>query len=314
MINRKNSRFGAWFIVFIGLIACINPLWGQSKYLMNGNLVAQFPIHFTDGYMFATVPVIDTDIYGKAITLHRSFILDPAASNDGSFQPDDSQLVITGTRKFYFPVSPQRTIIADLVPTLAKGKYKFADTSFFGVLGYAFLKKYITIINFEDRTITLYSIGEGDPKWNPSLDTGAINVPYLDDAILAHCNCPFPTMWFDGKSQLLKDGRVHFSLADRQSVIFTQALDPKTQRFFEKKWQRDSLAGKKREPERIQVQSFELGEKDIAIRNPRRIVADLPPIFRNLNIFIMGTVAVDVLRMFDAVIIDPTKMRVLLVK
>jgi hypothetical protein len=112
----------------------------------------------------------------------------------------------------------------------------------------------------------------------------------------------------------LKEGRAHFSLADRQSVIYRQALDPKTQKYFENKWHRDSLAGKKKEVEGMQVETFELGGKDIASRNKVRILADLPPIFRNLNIFITGTVAVDVLRTFKAVIIDPTKTRVLLVR
>jgi hypothetical protein len=286
----------------------------NTSYLQNGTLVGKFPMHFTEGYMFISVPVIDTDVYGKAIVLHRSFILDPASSNDGSFVPDDSLITITGARKFYFPVSGQRTLTADLVPTLAKGMYKRTDTSFFGVLGYAFIRRYITIINFADRSVSLYSSDEADPQWSPALSASAIHVPYLDDAILAHCNCQYPTMWLESKSKLLKDGRVHLSLADRQSVVYKQALDPKTIKYFDNQWKKDSLAGKPKQIERIQLETFEIGDQDIASNNPRRVIADLPPIFRNLNIFITGTVAVDVLKTFKAVIIDPTRTRIMLLK
>ena len=311
----NNNYFLSFFIGLLSLIGLGGPLYSQpNSYITGGTVIAEFPLHFTNGYMFLTVPVIDTDVYGKAITLHRNFILDPASSTDGSFLPDDSLISVTGARKFYFPVSAQRTITADLVPTLGKAMYKKVDTSYYGVLGYAFLKRYMTVIDFLHRKVILYSTTEGEIRLSKQLDTSGIIVPYLDDAILAHCNCQFPTMWFEVKSHLLKEGRAHFSLAERQSVIFNQALEPKTQKYFDTKWQKDSLAGKKREPERIQVETFELGGEDIAKRDPRRVVADLPPIFRNLNIFITGTVAIDVLRTFSAVIIDPEKSRVILVK
>ncbi|MEI8133616.1 MAG: hypothetical protein WCH46_00900 [bacterium] len=275
--------------------------------LVNGVLVAEFPMHFTNGYMFVTVPVIDTDVYGKAITLHRSFVLDPAASNDGSYIPDDSLINISGPKRFYLPVSEQRTLSVDLVPTFSKGIYKRTDTSYYGVLGYAFTRKYITVIDFANRRVQFFSTDEGKVEWNSTLEKQAIHVPFLDDAILAHCNCQFPTMWCDVKSRHIKEGRVHLSLAERQSTIFKQALEPKTQLFFEKKWHKDSLDGKKREPDRIRVETFELGGKDIAENNPGRVIADLPPIFRNLSIFITGTLAMDVIRTFDALIIDPTR-------
>jgi hypothetical protein len=308
----NKTREIVWFalLLFTVMLHAQTP----STYLKKGTVIARFPMHFTNGYMFITVPVIDTDVYGKALTLERSFILDPAASSDGSFMPDDSLVNVTGTRKFYFPVSKQRTLTADLVPTLAKGIYKRSDTSFYGVLGYAFIRRYITIINFFERTVTLYSINEGEPEWDIRLDTAAINVPYFDDAILSHCNCPFPTIWFDVKAPPLKEGRVHFSLAERQSVVYKQALEPKTQKYIDNEMRTDSLAGKKENLGGITVATFELGGINIADRSPRRAIADLPPRFRNLNIFITGTVAVDVLRHFQALIIDPTRTRVMLVK
>ena len=305
----------ALFIILCLICSCtILNAQSKSTYLQNGTVVARFPMHFTNGFMFITVPIIDTDMYGKAITLHRSFLLDPAASNDGSFLPDDSLINVTGTRKFYLPVSPQRTLTADLVPTLGRAWVKKTDTSFYGVLGYSFIRRYITIINFLERSVTLYSVTEGDAKWDPRLDTAAIHVPYLDDAILDHCNCPFPTMWFEVKAPPLKEGRVHFSLAERQSIIYKQALEPKTQKFIEEDFRKDSLAGKKKSLGGIEVATFELSGVNIAKRNPRRTIDNLPPIFRNLNLFITGTVAVDVLRHFPAVIIDPTRSKVMLVK
>lgn len=310
-------RSAAFRMTIVVLSLCVTTACfcqGKSTYLKNGTVVARFPMHFTNGYMFISVPVIDTDIYGKALTLHRSFLLDPAASNDGSFIPDDSLVNVTGTKKFYFPVSAQRTLTADLVPTLSKRAIKGIDTSFYGVLGYSFIRRYITIINFLERTVTFYSASEAKPEWDPRLDTAAIFVPYLDDAILNHCNCPFPTIWFEVSAPPLKEGRVHLSLAERQSVVFKQALEPKTQKFIEEDFRKDSIAGRKKNLGGIEVAAFKLGGINIANRNPRRTIDDLPPIFRNLNLFITGTVAVDVLRHFPAVIIDPTRSRVILVK
>ena len=92
------------------------------------------------------------------------------------------------------------------------------------------------------------------------------------------------------------------------------ALEPKTQKFIDEDFRKDSLAGKKKNLGGIEVATFELGGINIAKRNPRRTIDNLPPIFRNLNIFITGTVALDVLRHFSAVIIDPTRSKVMLVK
>ncbi|MEP7236044.1 MAG: hypothetical protein ABI778_12185 [Ignavibacteriota bacterium] len=314
--SKPSERYLQIFFFMTLFAACAATLHAQSKstYLKDGEIIARFPMHFSSGYMFITVPVIDTDMYGQSVTLSRSFVLDPAASNDGSYQPDDSLVNVTGTRSFYFPVSKQRTLNLDLVPTLAKERYKVVDTSFYGVLGYAFLRKYITIINYLEQTVTLYSISEKDPQWDSRLDTAAIFVPYLDDAVLDHCNCSFPTMWLDVEAPPLKPGRVHFALAERQSTIFRQALEPKTQKFLDDKLRQDSIAGKKDDYSGISVDQFQISGINIAKRNPRRTISDLPPIFRNLNIFIIGTLGVDVLRHFPAVIIDPTRSRLMFVK
>jgi hypothetical protein len=95
-------------------------------------------------------------------------------------------------------------------------------------------------------------------------------------------------------------------------VIYTQALNTKTQKILNAQWLRDSIAGQKKSG--IELAKFIIGGVNIAKQNPHRFITDLPPIFRNLNIFIIGTVGVDILRRFPAVIIDPTRSRVILVK
>src|SRR5437016_394765 len=95
-------------IIIIGFATCAFAQ-DRAAYIENAAPIAEFPMHFNDGYMFVTVPVIDSDNYGKAIVLQRDFILDPAASNDGSYLPDDSIILALGAKKFYFPVSKQRT-------------------------------------------------------------------------------------------------------------------------------------------------------------------------------------------------------------
>ena len=309
-----------WKIYICKLLVCLFILAGsqlvaqpKSTYLKNGTVMARFPMHFANGFMFITVPVSDTDQYGKALVLQRSFLLDPASSNDGSYVPDDSLVNVTGNHKFYFPVSAQRTLPAELVPSMAKAKFKQSDSAFFGVLGYSFIRRYITIINFLEKSVTFYSTAS-EAEWDPRLDTAAIHVPYVDDAILNHCNCAFPTIWFDLKAPPLKEGRVHLSLADRQSVIYSQALEPKTKKYIDSEMRKDSIAGKKSNLGGIELAAFELGGVNIASKSPKRAIDNLPPIFRNLNLFVVGTVGIDVLRHFRAVIIDPTRSKVMLVK
>src|SRR5579872_1776754 len=103
MIASKNLTIFLTAILLVCLMSSLSLAQTQS-YLHNEIIIARFPMHFSDGFMFVAVPVIDTDVYGKAITLNRSFILDPAASNEGSYMPDDSMINITGAHKFYFPV------------------------------------------------------------------------------------------------------------------------------------------------------------------------------------------------------------------
>ncbi|HYM34521.1 MAG TPA: hypothetical protein VET48_03940, partial [Steroidobacteraceae bacterium] len=63
---------------------------GDDKYISHGDLIARFPMHFKNGFLFVSVPVADTLLDGTPDTVAKSFLIDPRASNDGSYLPNDS--------------------------------------------------------------------------------------------------------------------------------------------------------------------------------------------------------------------------------
>jgi hypothetical protein len=283
----------------------------DAKYITNGEQIARFPITFKNGFLFATVPIVDTLLDGTLDTLLRSFLIDPRASNDGSYLPPDSSETQLGTRTFYIPVSTQRTLVWKLAPSLAKFNFKKTDTAFGGVIGYGILRQYVSILNFTAGTFTLYAL-DLSPELSKRLDTGAVHVPYFDDVLLKYCHCSFPTIWLEPDAEPLLPGRWHLSLADRQSVIYEEALPGKLKKKINDAMLADSLAGKTDPFAGIQLPKFVLGGVNLAKLEPHRPIDNLPALFKDLSITVMGTVAIDVLRHFQAVIIDPSRATLLL--
>ena len=285
----------------------------ERRYLTSAELVANFPLHFANGFLMISVPIIDTLPSGTLDTVTKSFLIDPRASNDGSFLPGDSAETILGTRTFYSPVSPQRTLKLKLSPSFAKAPFKNADTNFFGVIGYGFFRQYITVIDFSTTSVSFYEMTPY-PVMDKRLVTGAIHVPYLDDVILKYCHCPFPTMWLEPEAAPLLPGRMHFSLADRQSVIYESALSGALKKQINDGNLKDSLQGKFNKFTGIQLGEFKLGGVNLAQYEPRRPLDHVPDIFKDLTETVTGTVAIDLLKHFRAVIIDPTQSKILLCK
>ncbi|MBS1903719.1 MAG: hypothetical protein JSS75_08460 [Bacteroidetes bacterium] len=299
------------FISLTILLTLAHSTHAQEKYISKGEQIARFPLHFNNGFLFASAPVIDTLLDGRPDTIVRSFLIDPRASNDGSYLPADSSETQLGTRNVYVPVSTQRTMIWKLAPSLAKYNFKKADTAFRGVIGYGILKQYVTVIDLADRVMTLYAL-DPSPDLSKRLDTDAIHVPYFDDAILKYCHCNFPTIWLEPDAAPLLPGRWHLSLADRQSVIYEQSLPGKLKKKINDAMLQDSLAGKTDPFAGIQISKFVLGGVNLAKLEPHRPIDNLPDIFKDLSVTVMGTVAMDVLRHFPAIIIDPTRGKILL--
>lgn len=301
-----------FLISFLTLLTSFS-VSAQDRFVEGGEIIATFPIQIKNGFLFVTLPIQDTNESGEKITVSRSFLLDPAISNDGNFIPfDSSDIIITKSIQFQLPVSDARILQLELVPTEAREEYRNIEKSFMGVLGYGFIKRYRSVIDFSQKEMRLYSL-VADITYTKIVDTGSTRAYYFDDAIITYCSCQFPSMWLEIKAPPIKEGRVHLSLADNQSTIFRDALDKQTISLIEKEEHADSLAGKQNFAG-ISVGQFYIGEKNIAGRNPRRVVVKRPAKFKDLNIEVVGTLAIDVLKTYQAIIIDPTLYQIMMVR
>lgn len=306
------KHFSYIILIALYLLGAVSSASATCEYIKSGAHIATLPIHITGGYLFIDMPTEERDSLDQKIVRVRSYVLDVGISNDGNFLPFDSTLSVVGApTAFRFPVSESHTLLASLVPSYAKEFFHEIDPNFRGVLGYTFLQRYITILDFEKNELVLYSTNTS-VRYVSSLDTAAIHVPYLDDAQISYCHCHFPTIWLDVKAPPLKEGRVHLDLSANQSLLFKESFDPKTKEIVEHEQKEDSLAGKKFGG--IKISEFIVGGRNIASRNPRRAIAPMPPRFKDLNITVIGTLAIDVLRKYKAVIIDPTLSKLMLVR
>jgi hypothetical protein len=303
-----------YFLIALFTVCSLQALAQKNadRYVSKGDLVARLPIHFSNGFMFVSVPIIDsTD--GKVTVINRSFLLDPRASNEGSYLPEDSTIVILGSKLFLAPVSKQRTLKLTLAPSFAKSNFRQTDSTFFGVIGYGFFREYLTVVDFQENCLSLYSI-EPEPTLSPKLEKEAIWAPYYDDAVLNYCHCQFPTIWLEPNVAPLNSGRMHLSLADRMSVLYEEALPGKIKKQINEGLYQDSIAGRPNKYAGVEISNFTLGTENIAKLEPHRIIDKLPAVFKDINITVTGTIAIDLIRHFKALIIVPHKSVILLCK
>lgn len=284
-----------------------------EKYMKFGHPAAKFDLSFPGkdgGYTFAHVPVRVKKGDSTVIENHV-FLIDLATVNGGVFIPPDTVNMAKDYQTFDLVWDDKHTVHAELAPSKAKADFKKIDSTFLGVLGYAFFRQYTTVFDFKKNVLTLYPlysnivIGEKD--------TNVIDLTYHDDAVLTYCHCPYPTMWLDASAPPLKPGRVHVGFAEPRSLVFTPALDDRTEKKLENEMKEDPLTGQ-RPKVGIKVASFKIGNAEIASREPKRNVQTLPPAFKDLSITIMGTIGTDVMRTFEGIIIDPTNSRIVFVK
>jgi hypothetical protein len=307
-----NSRFGLLLGCFLILISV--SAQSKGKFIESGEPIASFPIHFRSGFLFAEIPTEDTDVYGKKVVVARDYMFDVGVSNDGMYVPLDSEnlAVVTSSTEFLFPVSVNRKLSVQLVPNETRDYFHQIDSAFFGVLGYAFLKRYITVFDFRERKVELYSAAS-EVTYTPLADTGSTKTELLDDAMINYCHCQFPSIWVGVKAPPVKEGRVHLTLESNQSSIFRDALDEKTLAIVDKGIHEDSVSGKNNFGG-IQLGQFIVGGRNIAGRNPKRTVITRPIRYNDLSISVVGTLAMDVLRTYQAFIIDPVRSELRLVR
>ena len=285
-----------------------------EHYMRHGRLAAKVALTFPGpggGYTMAHFPVREITKYGDTLTVMHAFLIDVGTANEGDYIPPDTQKTSTGYVPWEFPVGPDRTIHVELAPSSAHPEYRTLDSTYMGTLGYAFLKKFISVFDFKNKTLSLYPLySTVDIAIH---DTLAIQGGYLDDAFLTYCHCPYPTIWLAGEALPLKPGHVHLALASPHSQVFEPSLDDETRESLKARAKADSLTGRKPSVG-LSLQNFTVLGANLARHSPHRFVAPLPPVFKDLSEPIMGTMATDVLRTFSALIIDPSRTRIILVK
>ncbi len=263
------------------------------------------------GYAFATLNVQYVDGYDDTTYRKLKFLIDFTVSSDGTFIPPDTMRSTDQYKEHVIRLSDERFVRATLSKSESKSEYRELDKDFAGVLGYFFFKRYISVFDFKRNKLTLYqhyaSINVR------ASDTNAIQVPYKDDAFITYCNCPFPSVWLESEAPPLKKGRVYFGFGSPYSEVYTTSLDEQTRKIVEKETEVDSLTGRKKLPG-FSLATFRIGNRNIAKQNPRRLVRELPPLFKDLNVPVMGSMGTDVLRTFSAMIFDPSREQVTLVK
>lgn len=263
------------------------------------------------GYAFANLDVQRVSEFGDTTYVKKPYLIDFTVSSDGTFIPADSSRSTEQYVEHVIRLGKERFARATMSPSESKVEFRELDTNFAGVLGYFFFRKYISVFDFKRNKLTLYphfasiNIRESD--------TNVIQIDYKDDAIITYCKCPFPSAWLETKAPPLKEGRVFFGFGTPVSEVYMPSLDVKTKGLFEKETELDPLTGKKKTPG-FSLAQFRVGDRNIAKQSPRRIVKDLPPLFKDLNISVMGSIGTDVMRSFSAMIFDPSRANVTLVK
>jgi hypothetical protein len=191
------------------------------------------------------------------------------------------------------------------------------DSTFNGTIGYGLLRQFVTTIDFKKKKLTFYplyanlDLGEED--------TNTIQLPLLDDAKITYCGCPFPTVWMETDAPPLASGHVNLAFHRPTSQVFTSALDAKTQLILAKQSHADTLAGHPGRPLGLNLNEFIIGKlsghtENIACRGSHREIAPLPPEYHDLNVPVLGTLGTDVLRTFSAIIIDPSRNKLVFVR
>lgn len=305
-------------ILLIGL-AIANIATAQEQYRIDhytklakplGSIDLSFPGN-GGGYTLANLDVQYVDGYEDTTYQKLKFLIDFTVSSDGTFIPPDTMRSTDQYKEHVIRLSDQRFVRATLSKSESKIEYRELDKSFAGVLGYYFFKRYITVFDFKRNKMTLYPLFASINIRES--DTNAIQVPYKDDAFITYCHCPFPSVWLESEAPPLKKGRVYFGFGSPYSEVYMPSLDDKTRKIFEKETVTDTLTGKKITPG-FSLATFRIGNRNIAKQNPKRLVSELPPLFKDLTVPVMGSIGTDVLRTFSAMIFDPSRETVTFVK
>ncbi|MDP4198377.1 MAG: hypothetical protein Q8922_04335 [Bacteroidota bacterium] len=316
-----NNRLFA-ILICLATVLTVATASAQSsvdRYLQHVQPIGSAKLTFpgpNGGYTLAHLPTREVMEWGDTVISNRAFLIDLNLSHDGLFLSPDTVHSVTGNTPFEFVFSKGHIIHAGLSPTHTHEEYLNFDTTFDGVIGYGLLKQFITVFDFKNQRLTIYPLySQVDVS---DTDASLMQLPLIDDAKVTYCHCEFHTIWLDATAPPFQPGHVQLAFQQPLSQIFADALDKKTSTLLDKQYLQDSLSGVKR-PLGLSLTDFRVrmlsGQSDnLAGRSPHRIVAGLPKEYHDLSVPLLGTFGTDILRTYSALIIDPSRQKLIFVK
>lgn len=292
-----------------------------ERYMKDAHPIGTFSLTFPGpggGYTFVHIPTKEVMEWGDTLVNDHAYLLDLNVSGDGLYLAPDTMVSFSTTTPFEFvvPNSGGHIIHANMTPGHTHEDMRELDTTFNGTIGYGIIKKYISVFDFRRKELTFYSLLSPDSVTLD--DTNAMQLPLVDDAMITYCHCAQPTIWLDVNSPPFPEGHVNLAFQDPESEIFRPGLDSVTGLRVDAAHRADSIAGRRR-PIGIKVKDFivhDLAGREInlAVRGEARYIADMPPIYHDFNVPVMGALGTDVLRTYSGLIIDPTRGKLIFVK
>jgi len=268
------------------------------------------------GFTFLHLPTKEITEWGDTVVRPRVYLLDLNLSHEGSYLAPDTMTSTSDYTPFEFVLPGNRIIHAKLAPGHSREELLGLDTNFNGVIGWGLIKQFITVYDFKKNTLIFYplyaSVNIADN------DSNTIQMPILDDAKITYCHCPVSTVWLDVQAPPLQPGHVQLAFQQPQSQVFLSSLDSNTYRIIDRQHLRDSLSGLKR-PIGLNLAQFTITDLsghpiNLASRGSHRTVVELPAIYHDLTVPVLGNLGTDVLRTFSGIIIDPSRNKLIFVK
>ncbi len=285
-----------------------------ERYLKFAHPVGTVKLKFVGpngGYMLAELPVREPQTSHDTIVVNRYFLLDLSVGGEGLYLAPDTITTTSDKIPLVFPITKDHAIHATLVASHSREELRELEPNFRGVIGYGMLKQFVTVFDFVKGELTFYPLYANVDI--ALADKNTIQAAYLDDAVLTYCHCPFPTVWLEADAPPLKPGRVHLAFASPESAIFTPALTDELLDKVKAEMVPNPKTGKKPKVG-FTIGEFRIAGINIARLEPKRQIEDLPPLFRDLNIPVLGTIGNDLLRNFSGLIFDPSRTKVIFVR
>jgi hypothetical protein len=310
------------FLVVLFLMCMVQSASAQDRlahYLQFAHPVGTAQLDFpgpNGGFTLIHLRSPEVQEWGDTVIRDHTYLLDLNLSHDGLFLAPDTMKSLTDYTPFEFRFKNDHLLHVKLAPSHAHEGLRQFDTSFNGALGYGLIRQFVTAFDFKKNELTFYPLFANVNI--ADADTNVIQLPLIDDAKITYCGCPFPSIWLDAKAPPLNSGHVNLAFHEPISQVFHSALDDRTENLLEKQAYKDSIAGKKRplgfSLEQFVVKDLYGNDLNLAKRSPRRTIVEAPAMYKDLSVAVLGTAGTDFLRTFSAIIIDPSRNKVIFVK